>query len=108
MTVDVTPEHLVVTSGNLAAAEAALSAALEAAHAATTTALAVTATPEPVMAACGALFQFFETPFAGCNEGGATYLRNGHQVLLPVSTGYETTDIAGGVSTAAAGARFGK
>ncbi|UGT63343.1 hypothetical protein [Nocardia asteroides] len=108
MTVDVTPEHLVVVSGNLAAAEAALSAALSATHAATTTALTVTLGPEPVMRFCGLLFQGFETPFAGCNEGGATYLRRGHQELLPVSTGYETSDIAGGISTAAAGARFGK
>ncbi|MFC3963071.1 hypothetical protein [Nocardia jiangsuensis] len=108
MTVDVTPEHLVVTSGNLAAAEAALSAALKATHEATTTTLAVTNTPEPVMQFCGLVFQAFETPFAGCNEGGATYLRDGHQVLPAVSAGYETTDIAGGVSTAAAGARFGK
>lgn len=108
MTVDVTPEHLLVVSGNLAAAETAFAAALEATHAATTTALTVTQTPEPVMQFCGAVFSIFETPFAGANEGGVTSLRHGHQVLLPVSTGYEGTDIAGGVSTAAAGARFGK
>ncbi|WP_306360035.1 PE domain-containing protein [Nocardia sp. CC227C] len=103
MTLHISPEHLPVTSAELAVAETTLVGSMSAAAA---VAAPFPAAVDPVSVLSAAAFAGYAAPFFETTVTGAGHLLAGAQELVPISVNYQGTDTTGGAVVTPRGAAF--
>lgn len=100
MSLDVSPEILPAISAQIAAAQSSLTSVISAAAG---PALPVPAAIDSVSTYASAVLATYQTSFFGATSPGLAHLLAGAEVLIPVGTDYESSDIAGGTAVGTRG-----
>jgi hypothetical protein len=100
---EVTPEHLYMTSAGLTAAQLAASTGIAAA---TGTIVPAPAGADDVSTTAAASFAAYAATFLQAVNGGLVKHQAGALVLTPVAAGYQATDAGSSVAITAQGSTF--